>query len=228
LRVAIAGPRNPGCRAAKLTLFLLLPLQYLLVGIGWRLGYMAMIPVCAGGALAWIALAPAARRRFAALPGALLACVYGLSFVPALQTLRVDGAGEGNPLLIAWLLLVVQASDVLQYVWGKLAGRHAIAPSVSPKKTVEGTVGGIASATALGAMLSSITPFSCWQAGVIALAVTLIGFLGGLALSALKRHHGAKDWGTVIVGHGGMLDRVDSLIFTAPVFFQVVSHGFGA
>ena len=86
--------------------------------------------------------------RVAELQWALMICVFCVSHVPALLTLDIPGFEGRNLLLIAFLVLVVQSSDVLQYVWGKLAGRHKIAPSLSPSKTVEGFVGGVASATA--------------------------------------------------------------------------------
>jgi phosphatidate cytidylyltransferase len=113
---------------------------------------------------------------------------------------------------------------VLQYVWGKLLGKHKIAPEVSPSKTVEGFVGGVASAALLGAALYWITPFNFWQAGLIALAIALMGFCGGLVMSAIKRDRGVKDWGNMIEGHGGMLDRLDSVCFSAPVFFHLTRY----
>ena len=117
-----------------------------------------------------------------------------------------------------------QLSDVLQYVWGKLAGRRPVAPLVSPSKTWEGLVGGIASATAIGAALYWITPFAPWQAALMALAICVMGFFGGLVMSAIKRDRGVKDWGSLIEGHGGMLDRLDSVAFAAPVFFHLTRY----
>jgi phosphatidate cytidylyltransferase len=149
-------------------------------------------------------------------------CVFCISHVPALLTLRIPGYEGRNAFLLLFLILVVQSSDVLQYVWGKLAGRRQIAPGLSPSKTVEGTLGGVLSATALGAALSWITPFTVVQAALISLTITLLGFFGGLVMSAIKRDRGIKDWGTMIEGHGGMLDRLDSVCFSAPVFFHVV------
>ncbi len=154
----------------------------------------------------------------------LMICVYCISHVPALLTLPIAGFEGRNLLLIAFLVIVVQSSDVLQYVWGKLFGRHKIAPQLSPSKTVEGFVGGIASATALGAALWWITPFAPWQAALMALAINLMGFLGGLVMSAIKRDRGVKDWGQMIEGHGGMLDRLDSVCFAAPIFFHLTRY----
>jgi phosphatidate cytidylyltransferase len=144
--------------------------------------------------------------------------------VPALLTLEIPGYEGLNGFLLVYLVLVVQSSDVFQYVWGKLAGRRKIAPDVSPSKTVEGFVGGIATATLLGMALWWITPFSPLQAAAISLALTLMGFFGGLVMSAIKRDRGIKDWGTAIQGHGGVLDRLDSVCFSAPIFFHVVRY----
>jgi len=154
--------------------------------------------------------------------------VWCLSFAPALLTLDIVGYEGRNAFLLVFLILVVQSCDVLQYLWGKLAGRRKVAPTLSPSKTVEGSVGGIASATMLGALLSPITPFTVVEAAVISLILTLLGFLGGLALSAEKRRRGIKDWGTLIPGHGGMLDRLDSMFLSAPVFFQLVRVGWAS
>ena len=129
-------------------------------------------------------------------------------------------------LLIAFLILVVQSSDVLQYVWGKLLGRHPIAPRLSPSKTVEGFAGGVISATFLGVALWWITPFSPWQAAIMALVINLMGFCGGLVMSAIKRDRGVKAYGTLVSGHAGVLDRIDSLCFAAPVFFHITRFFF--
>ena len=150
--------------------------------------------------------------------------VYCISCIPALMVLDIPGYQHNNLLLINWLILVVQSSDVLQYVCGKLFGKHKIAPVLSPSKTVEGFVGGVLLASLLGAALFWITPFAWWQAALIAILVNLMGFAGGLVMSAIKRDRGVKDWGAMIEGHGGMLDRLDSLCFSAPIFFHVVRY----
>ena len=156
----------------------------------------------------------------------LMISVYCISHVPALLTLDIPGYQGRNALLMVFLLIVVQSSDVLQYVWGKLLGRHKIAPKLSPSKTVEGFIGGVLSATALGACLWQLTPFRIWQAAGMALIATLMGFLGGLVMSAIKRDRGVKDWGHLIEGHGGMLDRLDSVAFSAPIFFHLTRYFF--
>jgi len=201
-------------------------LQYLFVWSASYLAFATLLPL-----LACLPLLAAPSRRGHAwlartrlLRAGLLICVFSVSHLPALLTLLPDDA-VGSWRLLAFLLLVVQASDVLQYLWGKLAGRHPIAPRLSPSKTVEGTVGGILSACALGATLSSLTPFTRLQAILISLLLTLLGFVGGLLLSAVKRHRGIKDWGSLIPGHGGVLDRLDSLCLPAPAFYYLLRYG---
>lgn len=205
-----------------------LPTQYLLIGIDWYGLYSIFIPVYAFLVLPICAalLGDGARflERAAKTQWGLMICVFCISHVPALMLLDIPGYEGRNLLLIAYLVLVVQASDVLQYVWGKLAGRHKVAPTLSPSKTVEGAIGGMLSATALGAALHFVTPFNAWQAAALSLTVCLMGFLGGLVMSAIKRDGGAKDWGTLIEGHGGVLDRLDSVAFAAPVYFHLVRY----
>jgi len=154
--------------------------------------------------------------------------IYCVSYIPALLSLNLPGFEGRNILLIAFLVIVVQASDVLQYVWGKLMGKRKIAPRLSPSKTVEGFVGGVGSATILGALMWWITPFNPLEAGAMALIIALMGFFGGLVLSAVKRDRGVKDWGATIAGHGGFIDRLDSLIFAAPIFFHLTRFWWAA
>jgi phosphatidate cytidylyltransferase len=136
-------------------------------------------------------------------------------------------AGQAQPWkLLVFLVVVVQLSDVFQYVWGKLLGRHKIAPKISPNKTWEGFFGGVGTASLLGVLLRPITPFSLSQAAAISLLIAILGFFGGIVMSAIKRDAGVKDFGHFIEGHGGMLDRVDSLSFAAPVFFHVLRYWF--
>ncbi|MFO1302704.1 MAG: phosphatidate cytidylyltransferase [Burkholderiales bacterium] len=208
--------------------FVVLPLQYVLVYVGWYGFYSIFVPVYVFLLLPILEVIAGDTKRFlermAKIQWGLLICVYCISHVPALLTLNIPGYEDRNLLLIAFLVIVVQSSDVLQYVWGKLFGKHKIAPQVSPSKTLEGLVGGILSATALGAALWWITPFNVWQAALMSLAITVMGFFGGLVMSAIKRDRGVKDWGNLIEGHGGMLDRLDSVVFAAPIFFHLTRY----
>ncbi|EJL56678.1 putative CDP-diglyceride synthetase/phosphatidate cytidylyltransferase [Rhizobium sp. CF122] len=212
--------------------FVVLPLQYWLL---WERQYgifSIFIPVYAFLLMPIISVLRGDTERFliriAEVQWALMICVFCASHVPALLTLTIPGYEGRNVLLIAFLVIIVQLSDVLQYVWGKLFGRTKIAPSLSPSKTVEGFVGGVASATLIGAALWWITPFTPFQAGVMAFVITMMGFLGGLVMSAIKRDRGVKDWGHLIEGHGGLIDRLDSVIFSAPIFFHIVRYWWSA
>jgi len=229
----VPEPGRPGERAMLLLAFgVVLPLQYFFVARGLYAFYTLFIPVLVFAALPAIAALVGQprgeRERMATVQWGLVICVCCVSHAPALLTLEIPGYEGRSAFLLVFLLVVVQSCDVLQYLWGKLAGRRKIAPSLSPSKTVEGSVGGILSATALGAALSPITPFTAIEAALISLAITVLGFLGGLLLSAQKRRRGIKDWGTLIPGHGGMLDRLDSMFLSAPVFLQIVRIGWAA
>lgn len=220
-------PSRPGDRLPlSLAFFVIIPAQYLLIGMERYGTFAIFIPVYAFLLLPSIAalrsdiedfLSRSAKQQWA-----LMVCVYCLSHAPALLMLDIPGQAGRRALLLFYLLLVVQMSDVMQYVFGKLFGRTKIAPVVSPSKTVEGFVGGGLAATAIGAAMWWITPFTPLQSAAISAVIVVMGFLGGLTLSAVKRSLGAKDWGVMIEGHGGMLDRTDSICFAAPVFFHIV------
>jgi phosphatidate cytidylyltransferase len=208
--------------------FVILPLQYYFLWIDWYGMYSIFVPVYAFLLLPVISALRGAPKDFlirvSETQWALMICVYCASHVPALLFLQIPGFEGRNVILIAYLIFVVQISDVLQYVWGKLLGRTRIAPSLSPSKTWEGMIGGILSATALGTALWWMTPFTPLEAMLLCLLITLMGFFGGLVMSAIKRDRGVKDWGHLIAGHGGFIDRLDSVIFAAPIFFHVTRY----
>lgn len=230
--ITLTPTRQGDHMALAVAFFVVLPLQYYLVWIDWYGLYSVFIPVYVFLLLATIAALRQDTKDFvgrvAETQWGLMVTVFSLSHVPALVGLNIPGYEGRNLLLVAFLVLVVQFSDVLQYIWGKLVGRHKIAPELSPSKTVEGFIGGVASATGLGAALWWVTPFSPLQAGLMALAINLMGFFGGLVMSAIKRDRGVKDWGWLIEGHGGVLDRLDSVIFAAPVFFHLTRYWWSA
>ena len=220
--------RSADYLALAAAFFVVLPVQYALIWFGWYGVYAIFIPVYVFLLLPILEVAGGDTKRFlertAKMQWGLMISVFCISHVPALLTLDIPGYDDRNLLLIAFLVIVVQSSDVLQYVFGKLFGRRQLAPEVSPSKTVEGLVGGVLCATALGASLWWITPFNFWQAALMSLAITAMGFFGGLVMSAIKRDRGVKDWGNLIEGHGGMLDRLDSVVFAAPIFFHLTRY----
>lgn len=226
--ITLTPTRRGDYYALLAAFYLVLPGQYWLVYDDWYGLFSIFIPVYGFLLLPILATVEGDTRHFlertSKVQWGLMICVFCISHVPALLNLYIPGYEGRNLLLIAFLVVVVQSSDVLQYVWGKLAGRHLIAPKLSPSKTVEGFAGGVLSASLLGMGLWWITPFSPWQAFGLALAINLMGFWGGLVMSAIKRDRGIKDWGQMIEGHGGMLDRLDSVCFAAPVFFHLVRY----
>jgi phosphatidate cytidylyltransferase len=159
--------------------------------------------------------------RAARIQWGLMVCVYCISYAPALLTLEIPGYSRQNAKLLLFLVMVVQLSDVFQYIWGKLVGKRKIAPTISPNKTWEGFLGGVATAVAVGTGLWWMTPFTPLRAALMSLAIALMGFAGGLTMSAIKRDRGVKDFGHTIEGHGGILDRMDSICFSAPLFFHL-------
>jgi phosphatidate cytidylyltransferase len=217
-------------RALSVAFFVVIPIQYLLIASSWYGLFSIFIPVY--GFLFLPAISVLAHdtenflERSAKIQWGLMITVYCISHVPALLLLDILGYAGQTPLLMFYLILVVQMSDVMQYVFGKLFGRTKIAPVVSPSKTVEGFVGGAASATLIGAAMWWITPFTPLQSAAMALVIVVMGFVGGLVLSAVKRSLGAKDWGAMIEGHGGVMDRMDSVSFAAPIFFHATRYFF--
>jgi phosphatidate cytidylyltransferase len=228
--VTQAPVRRADHSALFICFFLALPVQYVLIGIGWYGLFSIWIPVHCFLALAVAAVLFTDTGRFldrtAATQWGLMVCVYCISHIPALMTLRIPGYESRVALLMVFIVLIAQVGDILQYVWGKLIGRHRVSPILSPSKTVEGLVGGVLSATVFGALLRPITPFTVPQAALMAFLIAILGFLGGLVMSAIKRDRGIKDWSHLIEGHGGMLDRIDSLCFSAPVFFHLTRYFF--
>lgn len=224
-------PTRPGDhRTLFWIFFIILPLQYYLIAIKWYALFSIMIPVYA---FLFVPLRSAMAgdcerflERTAKIQWGLMICVYCVSYVPALLSLEISHYQGQNGKLMFYFVLVAQISDVLQYVWGKTLGRHKIAPNVSPSKTWEGFIGGILSATLIGMGLWWATPYTPLQSAGMSLTITLMGFGGGLVMSAIKRDRGVKDYGSMLAGHGGVMDRIDSLCFAAPVFFHLTRFYF--
>lgn len=230
--VSIVPTRRGDHSTLIASFYVVIPIQYWLISTGWFGLYSILVPVFAFMAIPLLAARAGGVRNFlqgaAAIQWGLMITVYFVAHAPMLLALEIPGYERPNMLLLVFLILVIESSDVLQYIWGKLAGKHRIVPHLSPSKTVEGFVGGIASATLLGAALWWITPFTPRQAALVSLVIALMGFFGGLVLSAVKRDRGVKDWGNMIEGHGGVLDRVDSLCFAAPVFYYIIRCGWAS
>jgi phosphatidate cytidylyltransferase len=210
--------------------FAAIPVQYVLVGIGWYGMFVLFIPVymflflplrlvLAGDPRGFV-------RSVSQIQWGLMAFVFGLSHLGHLLWFSepLPGDGVDGRTLVLFLVFVTEMSDVLQYVFGKRFGRHKILPTISPNKTWEGFIGGVICASLLSLAIRFLTPFPVWETLVVALLITITGFFGGAVMSAVKRDMGVKDFGAVIPGHGGVLDRVDGLCYAAPVFFHYVRY----
>jgi len=217
-------------RTLFMAFFVILPVQYWSVYDNWYGFFSIFIPVYAFLLLPSLSVLAQNTENFlertAKIQWGVMVIIYCVSHVPALLILDIPGFSGQNALLLFYLLLIVQISDVLQYICGKLWGKTKVAPVVSPAKTVEGLVLGGGLAVLVGTGMWWITPFTPLQAAGMALILVILGFLGGLVMSAVKRSLGAKDWGSMISGHGGMMDRLDSVCFAAPVFFHITRYFF--
>ncbi len=211
--------------------FLFTPLQYWLIaqGSGYYGLYSIVIPVYVYLFIpARIALSGDYKRfleRAAKIQAGIVICVYALSYAPALLYLQYKKGDElwtGSPAgVLFYLILIVQLGDIMQYVWSRLIGRRVIAPEINSSRTWEGFFCGVLSTTLIGAVLWWVTPFNPWQGAFMAMVSAVMGFAGSMTMSAIKRDRGVKDYGTLVEGHAGILDRIDSLCFAAPVFFHL-------
>jgi phosphatidate cytidylyltransferase len=159
----------------------------------------------------------------------LMSTVFAVSHVAFLLVLpdTVNPRG-GGAALVLFLVILTEANDVAQYVWGKLLGRRKALPTVSPGKTIEGLLGGLLTTLLLAWLLAPLlTPLNLLQSLTAGAIIGLAGFIGDVVISAVKRDVGVKDSGALLPGHGGILDRLDSLTYTAPLFFHFLYYHFG-
>lgn len=246
--ITMAPTRRGDHRALFWALVIFTPLQYILIGLGrtemkWYNGrvidfyglYSIMIPVYASLYLpARIAIAGDHKRfleRSAQIQSGLLICVYSLSYAPALLDLKLahsDGTRWTGSVagLLFFFILVSQLSDVFQWSWGQLVGKRLIAKDISASRTWEGFLGGTLLTGLVGAMLWWVTPFQLWEAACMSMVVATMGMFGGMTMSAIKRDRGVTDYGTLVLGHAGVLDRIDTLCFAAPVFYHLTRFFF--
>jgi phosphatidate cytidylyltransferase len=219
-------------REVLLFAYLAIPIQYYWAAIDWYGMFIVFVPVWMFLFLPTLMVLKGQTEGFLRAVGTLswglMMTVFTLSHM---AWLLVSG-DKVNPIaggvgLLFFLVVLTQFNDVAQYCWGKLLGRHKVTPNVSPKKTWEGLIGGIAT-TALVAALAGpfLTPMDFRWSALAGLILGIAGFLGDITMSAMKRDLGVKDTGGLIPGHGGILDRVDSLTYAAPVFVHFVRYFF--
>ncbi len=162
-------------------------------------------------------------RAVGTISWGMMITVFALSHTAMLLATGPEAGPAGGAGLLLFLVALTQFNDVAQFTWGKLFGKHKIVPKVSPKKTWEGFLGGFVSTIVLAAFAGPyLTPLPSHYAAVAGAIIALSGFLGDITISAFKRDLGVKDSGGLIPGHGGILDRVDSLTYAAPVFYHAM------
>jgi phosphatidate cytidylyltransferase len=227
-------PTRRADRSVLFWAYLTIPIQYLWIDMRWYGMFIVFIPVFAFLLLPMrmvlIGETEGFLRAAGSLQWGLMATVFCLSHVAFLLVLpqRLNVHGGGGPGLVLYLVFLTQFNDVAQYLWGRTLGRHKVIPKVSPGKTVEGLLGGLATTIVLACVLAPwLTPFDPAAALTAGVIIGLGGFVGDVVISALKRDLHIKDSGTLLPGHGGILDRIDSLCYTAPLFFHFVWYLYG-
>ncbi|HEM7909616.1 TPA: phosphatidate cytidylyltransferase [Citrobacter koseri] len=222
------APSRQSDRMPLLWMFIAIPINYWLIGIGWYGMFVVFIPV-------YVFLFLPARmvltgdtqgflRTASQLHWSLMTTVFAFSHVAFLLVLPADGLQTGA-LFVLFMVGLTEFNDIAQYLWGKSLGRIRVIPKVSPNKTLAGLLGGMVT-TAVAAMILGplLTPLNWPMALLAGVIIGITGFCGDVVMSAIKRDIGVKDSGTLLPGHGGILDRLDSLIFTAPVFFHFIRY----
>ena len=223
------APTRREDRLVVLLVYSAVPIAYGAVWINNYQFFLTIIPVylflIVAFMMAWIGRT----ERFLATAGILywgvVACVTNLAYIPFLIQVPAAETPQAGPAgLVFFLLFVTQLNDVAQYCWGKAFGRTKITPLVSPNKTWEGAVGGwITTGIVIWFLGPVFTPLTDIGLATTAILLPVAGFAGDITMSAIKRDLGVKDTGQLLPGHGGALDRLDSLTFTAPLFFHLLA-----
>jgi phosphatidate cytidylyltransferase len=216
-------------RRAIFWAYVSIPVQYYLAYIGWYGAFIIFIPVvmflCLPMRMVLKGDTAGIIKSMSSLHWILMLTVFGLSHMAYLLSLPdLPGFTSGGRGLLLFLVFLTEINDVMQFTWGKLLGRHKIIPKVSPNKTWEGFIGGVISTTLIGYGLGFLTPLSDIQVLFVSFMIAVSGFVGDVVMSSVKRDIGIKDMGATIPGHGGILDRIDSLAYTTPVFFHLIYY----
>ena len=222
------APSRQTDRMPLLWMFIAIPINYWLIGINWYGMFVVFIPVYAFLFLPVRMVIAGDTQGFLRFVSqhhwSLMTTVFAFSHVAFLLVLPDDGKQTGA-LLELFLVGLTEFNDIAQYLWGKSIGRIKVMPKVSPNKTLAGLVGGVVTTTLMAAVLGPVmTPLNLPLSLLAGFIIGLSGFCGDVVMSAIKRDIGVKDSGTLLPGHGGILDRLDSLIFTAPVFFHFIRY----
>lgn len=209
--------------------YIAIPLQYYWVAEAWYGMFIIFIPVYLFLFIPMRMVLKGETEGFIKAAGtlhwAVMLTVFSVSHIAYLMVLPGGNLLAGGVGLVIYLLFLTQFNDVSQYTWGKLLGRYKIIPKVSPNKTWEGFLGGLLTITMTAGLLAPyLTPLTQLQGFAAGFIISAGGFFGDVVISSVKRDLKIKDCGSLIPGHGGILDRMDSLIYTAPLFFHFIYY----
>jgi len=219
-------PTRRADRRVLLWAYLSIPVQFYFIYINWIVMFYLLVP------LYMFLLIPVRMVLIGDNEGFLKSCgtihwglmttVYALGYLAAYLVIPVEKNPTGGSVgMLLCILILTVFNDFAQFLFGKSLGKHKIIPKVSPNKTWEGFIGGVIATTIVSLFLVPyLTPSSLILGGGAGFVVAVTGFLGDVTMSAIKRDIGVKDTSTLLPGHGGILDRLDSLVFTAPLFFH--------
>ncbi|MCP3670915.1 MAG: phosphatidate cytidylyltransferase [Gammaproteobacteria bacterium] len=209
--------------------YLCIPVQYYWVAIGWYGLFIIFIPVYMFLFIPMRMVLSGETEGFIKAAGilhwAVMLTVFSVSHIAYLLVLPDKNVSAGGIGLVLYLLFMTQFNDVNQYLWGKTFGKRKIIPKVSPNKTWEGFIGGVMTITLVAGFIAPyLTPLDQLQGFIAGLIISVSGFVGDVVISSVKRDLNIKDSGHLLPGHGGILDRLDSLIYTAPLFFHYIYY----
>jgi len=222
-------PTRQADRNAVFWVYLSIPFQYYWVTTGWYGMFIIFIPVFIFLLIPVRMVLKGETDGFIKSAGVLhwaaMLTIFSVSHVAYLLVLPEKQVMAGGVGLVLFLLIMTQFNDVSQYVWGKLLGKHKIIPKVSPNKTWQGFVGGMFTIMLVASIVSPhLTPLNQVEGLIAGILISVSGFFGDVVISSVKRDLHIKDSGNLIPGHGGILDRMDSLIYTAPIFFHYIYY----
>lgn len=223
-------PTRKTDRNVFLWAYLSIPISYYIIYTRWIIMFYLFIPlymfiliairmVVAGNTDGFL-------KNLAVIQYGLMINVYALGYLGMIMIIPFEYNIRGGAIgLLFFILVLTVSNDFMQYFSGKMFGKHKIIPKVSPNKTWEGFIGGVTGTTVLSVIMGLfLTPFTITQLVVLGVVLASAGFFGDVTMSAIKRDLGVKDTGTLIPGHGGILDRLDSLLFTAPLFYHFFAY----
>ena len=214
--------------ALVVAFYVVIPLQYVLVASGWYQLYAVFIPVylflILPVVMAWRQDTELYLQRVAKVQWGLMLSIYCVSHAPAIATLEPPGYENRGPLLLLYFLLVVQMFDMFAVMASASVGRTPLGSN--PNKSREGVLIGGAAASVLGTLLWWMTPFTWWQAALMSATTVFAAFVGGLVLASVKRSLGERQWDQGVALSRGVLERLEGITFSAPVFFHATVYFF--